>query len=345
MRVSRRAAQFALAGLGLAVAGTGGGFLRTAGAAPPRPSPGAGPAGAVSAVGVIEPGEGVVKVAAPRYLGPSIVRRLLVAEGDTVAAGAPLAELDSHERLRAALVEAEREHQAAVARKERAERMQTSGEVAAQEARVRSLAAELAYRESEARRARALHADGLLAASEAESVETQRQAKAEELAEARDRLTHLRESWSSELRVTSLEVERTEATRRRAAAELALATVNAPIAGRVLKLHAREGEAVLDKGLLELGDTARMYAVAEVYQADAPRVRVGARARVAGEGVAGELAGVVERVGLSVRPNTMVNPDLDQDVDARVVEVRIRLQDPARAAGLTNMRVSCVIEP
>jgi HlyD family secretion protein len=64
-----------------------------------------------------------------------------------------------------------------------------------------------------------------------------------------------------------------------AGAELELSTVRSPIDGQVLEIHAREGERVGAEGIAELGDTARMYAVAEIYETDIGRVRSGQRGR------------------------------------------------------------------
>jgi HlyD family secretion protein len=48
----------------------------------------------------------------------------------------------------------------------------------------------------------------------------------------------------------------------------------------VLQIHARPGERVGPEGIVELADTSVMYAVAEVYETDVGRVRIGQRARI-----------------------------------------------------------------
>jgi multidrug efflux pump subunit AcrA (membrane-fusion protein) len=65
----------------------------------------------------------------------------------------------------------------------------------------------------------------------------------------------------------------------RAQEEVALYTVRSPIAGQVLEIHVRAGERVGPEGIAELGDTAAMYAIAEVYETDAARIAVGQRIR------------------------------------------------------------------
>lgn len=131
----------------------------------------------------------------------------------------------------------------------------------------------------------------------------------------------------------------------RAEAELELLTVRAPLAGRVLEVHARPGERVGPDGILELGDTDAMYAVAEVYETDIGRVEVGQPARIRSPALPHELAGAVERVGLKIGKKDVLSTDPVADADARVVEVEVRLLEPELASALTNLRVEVLIGP
>ena len=74
-------------------------------------------------------------------------------------------------------------------------------------------------------------------------------------------------------------------------AELDLSLVRAPISGQVLEIHAREGEHLGPDGILELGRTDEMFAIAEVYETDAHRVRKGQRAVVRSPALATPLEG------------------------------------------------------
>jgi HlyD family secretion protein len=130
-----------------------------------------------------------------------------------------------------------------------------------------------------------------------------------------------------------------------AEAELELSRVRSPIAGQVLKIHSREGERVGPEGIVEIGETAAMYAIAEVYETDIGRVHVGQRALISSPAFARPLEGAVERIGLRIGKQDVLGTDPVADVDARVVEVEIRLDDAGPAARLTNLRVDVVIEP
>ncbi len=231
----------------------------------------------VAAIGRIEPGEGVIRVAGPPR-PVVVVAELLVREGDRVTRGQPLAVLEGTSVQRAAVTQLE---------------------------------AELANAERELERNRELFRKGTLSESGLKAFELDRDVAAARLAGAR--------------------------------AELALSTVDSPIDGQVLEIHARASERVGPDGILELGDTSVMYAVAEVYETDIGRVRVGQTATVASPALAEPLTGRVERIGLKIGKRDVLSTDPVADADARVVEVRVRLDHPERAAALTNLRVDVVI--
>lgn len=149
----------------------------------------------------------------------------------------------------------------------------------------------------------------------------------------------------SELQSWQLGRDVARANLERARAELELSTVRSPIDGQVLEVHAREGERVGEDGIVEIGETSAMYAVAEVYETDVGRVHVGQRAHVRSPALPHELEGEVERIGLKVGKKDVLSTDPVADADARVVEVEIRLRDSQLAAALTNLRVEVVLEP
>ncbi len=51
--------------------------------------------------------------------------------------------------------------------------------------------------------------------------------------------------------------------------------VVSPIDGLVLRVHVRDGERPGESGIIDLGDTRQMQVIAEVYEADAIRLRIG----------------------------------------------------------------------
>ncbi len=130
-----------------------------------------------------------------------------------------------------------------------------------------------------------------------------------------------------------------------ARARLELTRVRAPIAGQVLEIHAFPGERVGEGGVLELGDTRNMVAVAEVYETDIASVSTGQRAVIRSAALGNSLGGEVSRVGLKVGRVDVLDADPIAKADARVVEVRIQLDDSSLVSGLTNLQVDVEIEP
>jgi HlyD family secretion protein len=125
-----------------------------------------------------------------------------------------------------------------------------------------------------------------------------------------------------------------------ARADLAAAEVRAPVAGRVLAVSVHAGEVSIGP-LLILGDIRTMVARAEVYQTNVLDIAAGDSAEVfiLGRTVAGE----VTRVGTTVSRNTITSLDPAALADRRVVEVVVRLADPALAARLVNLQVEVAI--
>jgi hypothetical protein len=89
-----------------------------------------------------------------------------------------------------------------------------------------------------------------------------------------------------------------------------------------------------------------MHVVAEVYEADVSKVRIGQTAKVRVPSLGAELSGQVVRTDLVVGRKVVFNNDPVADSDARVIEVRIRiaLEDSPRVAGLSNARAEVVID-
>ena len=102
---------------------------------------------------------------------------------------------------------------------------------------------------------------------------------------------------------------------------------------------------------MELAQTDQMMVVAEVYETDIRKVSLGQSVQITSEygGVATELSGTVDQIGLQIGKanfgeSQQANPT--QDVNARVVTVKVRLDDEASAqvAALTGMQVRVAID-
>lgn len=139
-----------------------------------------------------------------------------------------------------------------------------------------------------------------------------------------------------------------------AKARLARAIILAPKKGQVLKVKIREGEAIptvtnqnsgSPKGIVEMGDTRQMYVVAQVYDTDVNRVQIGQSAKISSPVFKGEIEGTIDKVGLTIGKNDVVNTDPAAKTNRRVVEVKIRLNNSIAVSGLTNLQVDVAIQP
>ena len=120
--------------------------------------------------------------------------------------------------------------------------------------------------------------------------------------------------------------------------DLADSELRAPLAGTVLKIHSRPGERPAGDGVLELGAGDQMEAVAEVYESDINRVKLGQVVSLVSEngGFSGTLKARVIRISPQVRQRAVLSTDPTGDADARVVEVRLAL-DPADAGKVRDL--------
>ncbi len=167
----------------------------------------------------------------------------------------------------------------------------------------------------------------------------------QEINEAKATLDRISEVRPVDVEAARSEVDSAIAAVEKAKADLDQSYVKAPTDGQILKIHARPGEVVGNKGIADMGQTSQMFVAAEIYESDIDKIRLGQRATITSGALAGELKGSVAQIGLQIGKKDVLDTDPAADVDARVVEVKIRLdkQDSKRVAGLTNMQVEVKI--
>lgn len=330
--------------------------------------------GAVTALGRIEPASRVLDIGAP---SDSRVVRLFVAEGEDVELGQVLFHLDDfdeaeadRERVASQVAEASTRFDAekrlgasrVVEAQADLERIRTTGplQLDAKRAAVRAAEVELEIADRDLQRGRSLREQGfaaeeqldtqvLRARNATETLAVRRAELAEveadvELARisAETRLALTRDTAIRDVAAVPLESLRRSLTH--AETRIKRAAIRAPVAGRVLKILVFPGETVAEGPVLQLGDVSAMYAVAEVYETDVRHVRRGQPTTVTSPALAGPLLGRVEQIGQVIYKNDVLDVDPASDVDARVVEVRILLDDAETAVGLSNLQVDVRIE-
>ena len=301
----------------------------------------------LSCLGRIEPEDGVITVGARSLSGqPSIVERVLVKEGDAIVSGQILGVLDSHDELVAVVAQAESRLGLARARLAQVRAGAKSADIAAQRADISRLEKETANARLEYDRSRQLVAANVVSQSSLDTSRLAAEAQAQRLEQAMQRLAALDEVRAVDVAVAEQEVGAAIADLQRARAELTRASIRfAGIDGHVLSITAWPGEEVTTDGLMSVARTARMYVFAEVPESDVGALVVGQRAVVRGESLAAPLEGVVDYLGTVVTKNNTLPVDPVSFSDARIVEVKVRLDDNAVARRLIHARVSVVFTP
>ena len=340
---------------------------------------------AVTALGRLEPQGEVIKLSVANAQD-SRVNELYVKEGDRVAAGQLIATLQGLDQKEAELAAAKQNvavyrakldkvlageakyaeiqaQQATIARLQ----SQLRNESLERQAEIADADAELANARTNYDRYQNLYLEGAVSKSQRDDrLELYQRSQARlDRAEARynntvaslqkqiDRersiLNQLREVRPVDLAEARSELGYAIAQVRQIESELEDYYVRVPTAGQILKINTLVGEQVITgQGIVELGKTSQMYAIAEVYETDVGQVKVGQPATIISEhgGFDGKLQGTVDHVGLQIKKQDILESDPAADKDARVVEVKVRLdpEDSEKVAGLTNLQVRVKID-
>ncbi|MEB3279225.1 MAG: efflux RND transporter periplasmic adaptor subunit [Lyngbya sp.] len=168
----------------------------------------------------------------------------------------------------------------------------------------------------------------------------------QQISQARSQLDSLAEVRPVDVQVAQAEVNRAIASVKSAEVSLAQAYVRSPQKGVVMDVHTRAGEVVSNEGIVEIGRTQQMYAIAEVYQSDIQKIKPGQTAKITSEALPDILTGTVERIDRKVQQQTVINTDPSENIDARVVEVHVRLDEASSetAAKFTNLQVEVEVQ-
>ncbi|MBD2666029.1 ABC exporter membrane fusion protein [Richelia sinica] len=358
-------------------------FTSTAPPAPPTTNSPSPSVNAVAALGRLEPQGEVIRLSAANSLAGVRVAKLLVKKGDRVRQNQVIAVLDNYAANLAALEKAKRQVQVAEANLKQVEagakagdiyaqkatiarlEAELRGEVVTQKATISRLEAELNNADTENQRYQQLYKQGAIAASDADTkrlrydtVQQQlNEAKAtlnrtietlqKQLVEAQARLNSLAEIRPTDVQAVKAEVDSAKASVKQAQAELDLSSIRSPIDGQVLKIHAWPGEVIGSDGIAELGRTQQMYVVAEVYETDIKKVRLGQSVIITGDALNGKLTGKVTDIGLQVGKQNIFNTNPGADTDNKIVDVRIRIdetKDNQLVSALTNLQVQVLIK-
>jgi HlyD family secretion protein len=279
----------------------------------------------VVARGRIEPVERARTVQGPPG---AIIHKLFVNEGDKVAAGTVLAEIDTRASLTAGSAMEERRLEEAEQQLAQITAPAKQADIEAQNAVIRKLQSELQRLQKDYERTRALAERDLVAA---ETLDARRSAM-EQAAHALDQAQWTQRSLLKPREIDVKVAQARVATQRdavaKAKADLSLTQIRAPVDGTVLALMIREGEALGPDGLLQMADLSHLIVVAEVDEFDIARVALGRAVVITGPSLTAPIPGAVSRIANAVFKQKRPTSDVLVGRDARIIEVEITPSAP-----------------
>ncbi|MFM7407927.1 MAG: ABC exporter membrane fusion protein [Cuspidothrix sp.] len=338
---------------------------------------------AVTALGRLQPQDKITYLSAPNSINGVRVEKLLVKEGDDVQKGQVLAYLENYSRSKMAIQQAFDKlliSQAKLAQVQAGAKAgdinaqkatitrlnsQLKGEIAGQTATINRIKSEVENAQKESDRYQQLYKDGAVSASVADTknlalTTTQQQLKeaqatlkrtqdtlADQIKEGKSRLNSIKEVRTVDVELAKSEVKSAETAVKQAKADHDLTYITSPLDGKLLRIHARNGEVIATSGFAEIGNTSKMEVLAEVYQTDIQNVRVGQKAIITSTTFPGKLQGTVRRVGWQVDKQRIFSINPNSDTDRRVIEVKISIDNPSdsrKISRLTNLQVDVAIQ-
>jgi len=301
----------------------------------------------VGALGRVVPSTRIRRLGPPSTVSVTRVDRLFVQQGEQVKAGQLLAEFADANLKDAAVAEAAAKVAEAQAELALVKAGGRPSQVAAQEAHIASLKARQEITHRDAARSAALVPSGAVTRAAAERDYAAAERADADLLQAENDLITLRQPRPEDVAVAEARLQAAQTALASARADAALSRIYAPVAGTILQIYARPGDAVGAEGLLDMADLDQLDVLADVYQTDLPRARMGAPAEVIVPGDSHRYEARVVKIGSLVQRTLEAGTDPVARVDGRTVEVWLALS-PAGSAALRHridVQVQVAIQP
>lgn len=287
-------------------------------------------------------------VAAPYGAGDARVAEILVAEGERVEKGAPVAQLDNLDFLESAVLQAEANLavREATLTATRATVQSSRDEAQALLQQTRSAAEEAS---SQRVRTQDLFDRAVTTQTTLDAVRAAEQQALAAVAKAEAtlaRFTSVALEDQPDVLVAARNTDAARAELERARRDVSRAMVRAPISGTVLDITVTPGARPPADGMMQIGDTSIMMAEVEIWQDRISQVAVGQPVELAAPALGITFQGRVQSIGLTVGRQGLLSDDSAANTDARVVRVMVALDAASspQAAGFTNLEVVARID-
>ncbi|NET06419.1 MAG: ABC exporter membrane fusion protein [Symploca sp. SIO2B6] len=325
-----------------------------------------------------------ISAPAPNSGDGAVVKEVLVKKGDRVRAGQLVAILNNRDQRQATLDQAKAEVEIAKANLARVKAgaragdinaqkatitrlaAELRGQIASQRARITALKAEVRNAEVDYGRYEYLQQEGAISASELDQrrlkVDTSREQLKEAQAalertietleeqqrQAKATLSSIAEVRPVDVQVAQAEVDGAIAAVKRAQANLDLSYIKAPVDGQIIEVITKAGQIQDIDGvprIAKIAKTEQMSAIAEVYQTDVGKVRIGQEAVITSQAFSEKLRGKVAEIGLQVDKQKVFSTNPMANTDNKIVKVKVILnpEDSKKVAAFTNLQVEVLI--
>ena len=171
-------------------------------------------------------------------------------------------------------------------------------------------------------------------------------ASSEQISSAKATLNKIAEVRPVDVTAAKAELRQAIAAEKEAKANFEESLIKAPRDGVILQINSKAGETASNDGIVELGQVQNMMVLAEVYQTHINKIKLGQNVRVTSNSLSSDLTGKVDFIGWKIQRQDVINSDPSENIDARVVEVRVRLDEESskKAAKFTNLQVKAIFE-
>jgi HlyD family secretion protein len=304
----------------------------------------------VKALGQILPVSDLLTIAGPTGQDAGRIATVRVAEGQEVKAGDVLAVLDTEPVSRALLAQAKANvdvQRAALAAKsadlDSAER-QFAAQVGQQDVALQKALLELDNKTK-------LKNSGLYQDSALDDLRLNVESARYTLKNTQIELDRTKMRSKEGLRLdeasAQAQMKSAEAALENAQADYDNAFIRAPINGRILAVFGKVGEQIGNDGFAQIADTSVMEVRAEVYESDISKIVVDQKATVTSRALPSSLAGRVTRIGVRISDQSILSTDPAAVVDARIIEVWLRLDEASSKAtrDLSGLQVVATFDP
>lgn len=310
----------------------------------PAPVSAAAPIGSIGCLGRILP-EGGTFFVSPYTVGvaPPLVSRLDIQEGQRVAAGQPIAELSAGTYLRGDVQQAQTQVELAEARLKRTQTAGSPQELAASGEDVRRLRAARDEARREYEQNKPLYDKDYLSESQVNGYRTRLEEAEAALEQAQQQLRGLGSVRTEDVGIAQAQVHVAQAQLAQARQNASSAVVRSPADAVVLRVITHAGELVGPQGIAEFAKAGDLEIVADVYEADIARVRVGETAAITADFLPAPLEGAVQSLGSAIELQESLADSRGTPSDARILKVRIRIADQAALQGRMKGKVHVVI--